>query len=587
MRNITLIIALFLSLNTFAQQGISVEKLKKHIYFLASDSLKGRKPGTAETKIAANYIRNEFKSYGLELMGDKGFQFFDIIKSAKIGNGNHLFINKFHAKTHEDNIPYSFSGSGMLKAKVVFVGYGFNIDNENFKWNDYENVDVTGKWVLILRSSPEGKRHGKFTKYNSDKYKINTAIEKGAKGVLLVGGSSSHPNDKLVSFRYQRGQSQFEIPVINIKRALANKILLKSKTDIKTAENELIQNKKPNSFLTKTIVDAKVVIDFDIITTQNVIGILKSNDKTYGNEYIVIGGHYDHLGFGGHGSGSRMPDTFAIHNGADDNASGIASVLAIAKEFANCKTKPKRSIIFIAFSAEEMGLIGSNYYVNNPTVNIKDIYLMLNLDMVGRLIDNGSNLSIIGTGTAVEFNSILEKSKEDFKYKMSFNPSGFGGSDHSSFYSKGIPVLFFNTGIEDDYHTPFDDVEKIDFVAQKYVTEYIYKLALQFANSTDKLTYKETAGKKQKSRRTSFKVTLGIMPAYGDAGSGVKVEGVTADGPAYVAGVLKGDFIVEMDGTKISDIYDYMDVLKRLDKGLKIKIKVKRNNNIKELDVQF
>lgn len=583
MKKLTLIIAIIISINTYAQQGITVERLQKHLEYLASDSLQGRKTGTIYDAAAAKYIRNEFKKSGLQMMADDGFQKYNVLNSMELASGNSFVIDKFSAKTQEDNIPLSYSANGKLDAKVVFVGYGFTVDNQMLKRDDYQNIDVKGKWVMILRDSPDKPEADRFEKYSSDKQKINTAISKGAKGVLLVNKINDTP-DKLIPFMYRSGQSMSSILVINISQALADKILSKSKTNISQLQEKISKEGKSDAFITKSTVKANVSIHKDELSTQNVIAVLKSDDKTYGNQYIVVGAHFDHLGMGGYGS--RTPDTIAVHNGADDNASGVASLIVLAKNLANCKTKPRRSIIFIAFSGEEMGLLGSNYFVNNPTVDINDIKLMINMDMIGRLEDTG-NLSILGTGTAEEFNQILDTYKADFKYNITYSPSGFGGSDQTSFYSKGIPVLFFHSGTHQEYHTPFDDIELIDFEAQKDITELVYKLILDFANRDSNLTYKETQSKDKSSDRASFKVTLGIMPAHADSGNGIKVEGVTENGPAHVAGIVKGDYIIEMDGTQISDIYEYMNVLKRMKKNTTVTVKVKRGEEIVKLDVKF
>jgi hypothetical protein len=586
MKNIFLFAILIISTTAFSQNFFSVEKLKEHNTYLASDSLKGRKPGTAEDMLAAKYIRNEFKKYGLSLLGEEGFQYFDVQIGLQFDEESFVKIGKYEAKSKLEYIPFAFTANNDISAKAVFVGYGFDINDDDLKWNDYKDINVTGKWVIVLNGSPENNRHGTYGAYESVRSKVMNAEKYGAEGVIIVSGPNYDADDKLTDLKYSQGLQRTKIPVIQMKRELVDKIIKGSKLTTANLETEINSNLKPKSFETKQVVSAYIKVEYIELPTQNVVAILKTDNPEYADRYIVIGAHYDHLGFGGKGSGSRMPDTVAIHNGADDNASGVSSLLVLAKEFANCKTKPKRNIVFIAFGAEEMGLLGSKYFLDNPLIDIKKITVMLNIDMVGRLKDNGNNLAIIGTGTATEFEEILDNLKPNYNFKFSYNKSGYGGSDHASFYSKEIPVLFFNSGSESEYHTPFDDTELIDFEEQSQITDLVYKLAINFANREKDFTYQNTGT--ENNQKMTFKVTLGIMPSYSDSGNtGLKVDGVSKDGTADKAGILKNDIIVELDGTKITNIYDYMEVLKRLKSGQKTTVKVNRNNEVKTLDVHF
>ena len=307
------------------------------------------------------------------------------------------------------------------------------------------------------------------------------------------------------------------------------------------------------------------------------------------NEYIIIGGHYDHLGMGGKNSGSRKPDTIAVHNGADDNASGVASVIEIAEKFASLKTPTKRSIIFIAFGAEEIGLLGSAYFTNNPLIDLSKIYAMLNLDMVGKLDKEKPTLTIAGTGTAIEFEEFLKKYDSKTNIKFALSASGFGASDHSSFYSKNIPILFFNTGAHQDYHTPEDDTEFINFEGQKQISDIIYEIAFELAESKETLTFQETNESQSKGKYSrNFKVTLGIMPGFGDTeNKGLRVDGVSKGRPAEIGGMKKGDIITAIDGKPILNIYDYMERLGECKEGQIINVDVNRKDEKIVLRIQL
>ncbi len=579
MRTTITVLILFFAIQLSAQSGITAKELKTHVSYLASDEMKGRKPGTEGGLKSAEYIRNKFKENKLELLGDNGFQYFEVTTGVQLGETNSLKINDFSAKTREDNIPMAISGNGKVESKVVFVGYGFDIDTDSIKWNDYKNVNVKGKWVLILRGDPEiHNRESFFIPYSSERSKVLTAIKNEAAGVLFVSGIVDK-KDNLAELKYGRGNAQMKIPVIHIKRQLADKILEKSKTNIETLEAELIENKKSNSLKTKAKVSAEVNINYIKVKTQNVVAMRKSNNKKFSNEYIIVGGHYDHLGMGGENSGSRMPDSIAVHNGADDNASGIASILELSEEFAKRKSNNGRNIIFVAFGAEEMGLLGSSYFVNNSPVDLKSINCMINLDMVGRLDEKEPSITIAGTGTAEEFNTFLDKNEPE-SINFSYSPGGYGSSDHSSFYMKDIPVLFFNTGAHADYHTPLDDIETLNYKGQEELTKLIFEITNQLSIREEALTFKETAGKATgRKHGRGYKVTLGIIPGYGDdSNTGLRIDGVRSGGPAEIGGMKKGDRIVAINGEEVLNIYDYMEFLGKLSVGQNATVDVMRGD---------
>jgi hypothetical protein len=578
---------LILGILSFAQ-SITVDDLKKHVSYLASDELKGREPGTEGDKAAADYIRGEFKNNGLQLLGEDGFQYFDIVNGIKALDNNHLYIDKFSCKVFEDNVPFPFSGNGDVTASAVFAGYGIEADNDKLKRNDYEGIDVKGKWVLILRGNPEPEnKMSAFGPFSSDLSKVMTAIKKGAAGVLLVSGESFDKEDKLTELKFGRGNAQSEIPVIHIKRALADKVLGKGKS-IVALEKELIETKAVKSFGMKTKIRGVVSIEYTKFRTQNVIGMIPGNNKTLASQYIVVGAHFDHLGMGGKNSGSRMTDTLAVHNGADDNASGVASMLEIAQRFKDENIRPDRSIVFIAFGAEEKGLLGSAWFVNHPLVDLKKVYAMLNLDMVGRLNEQ-KILTVSGTGTATEFDTLISALKAKTDMQLVLSPGGYGASDHSSFYVNNIPVLFFNSGAHQDYHTPFDDTELINFDGQLKITEFVFAFLSELTGKSELLTYQSTGNPNDTNQgNRTFKVTLGIMPGIGDVeNKGLRVDGTRKDGPAEVGGIKRGDVITAINGEKIANINEYMELLNKLEVGQRIMVDINRSGEKMIVTIQL
>ncbi|HEV8512003.1 MAG TPA: M20/M25/M40 family metallo-hydrolase [Cyclobacteriaceae bacterium] len=313
---------------------------------------------------------------------------------------------------------------------------------------------------------------------------------------------------------------------------------------------------------------------------HNLIGYL--NNKA--DNIIVIGAHYDHLGLGENGNSLEANPKGKTHNGADDNASGVAGLIELAQYFQKNKAKEKYNFLFITFSGEELGLVGSKYFTENPTIDLSKVSFMINLDMIGRLDPATKTLSVSGTGTsAVWENEIKKLSTDDLKIKT--DSAGVGPSDHTSFYLKNIPVLHFFTGSHSDYHKPSDDWQKINFSGEKVVLQFIIKL-IEDLDSTPKLTFLTTKNKSMGSAR-SFKVTMGIMPSYTSSDDGLKVDGVSEGRPAQKAGILTGDLIVQIGELPIKDIQAYMDALGKFEKGQTVPVKVKRNNEVVTVMLTF
>ncbi|MEJ2055259.1 MAG: M20/M25/M40 family metallo-hydrolase, partial [Calditrichaceae bacterium] len=506
-------------------------------------------------------------------------QYFQVITAVEAGPHNELNFSGFKGKPNADFTPLAFSDDTTAVADVVFAGYGFDFDEDSISWHSYEGVDVNGKFVLIFRGDPDPERgHSIFESYNSLRHKVLTAKDHGATGVIFVTPEKLDARDELIGMTVRDGRNGAGVQVVHVKRYVANQLLKKQNITIESLEQDLNENRRPKSM----DINQEVRLTTQVIkkqeTTQNVVALLNGNDPVLKNEYIVVGAHYDHLGMGGAGSGSRRPDTLAIHNGADDNASGVASMLELAEKMASNRSALKRSMMFIAFGAEEMGLLGSKYFTNNPFVDLNNIDVMLNMDMVGSLNQETKSLTVGGTGTAVGLSDLVAQLADTNQLKIKQSSEGYGPSDHASFYMKDIPVLFLFTGVTQEYHTPNDDVDSLNFTGQKTVTEYAYDLAMAVNNRQEALVYQEAGPKEKPAGRRSLKVTLGIMPDYASENTnGLRADMVIKGRPADRAGMKDGDVIIAMDGKPVGDIYEYMARLQEFEKGQRISVEILRN----------
>lgn len=569
---------------------ITKEELREHIEFLASDSLKGRLPGTPEGVVAAKYIRNKLVDFGFTPLAENGLQYFDVVTKVIAGNNTALSFNDFKGTLNEDFTPYNFSADAEIEADIIFVGYGFDIETDNIKWNDYQNVDVTDKWVMILKADPElDNPNSEFIPFSNEKSKVITAKDHGAAGVIFVSGYELDKKDELAKLEKDQTESNLGISAFNIKRDVADKILSKTGNTIADLEKEINLKKEPKSFDCKTTVKATSEVQFKKVKTQNVVAMLAGGNTNLSNEYIVIGGHYDHLGMGGSNTSSRMQDSIGIHHGADDNASGISSIIEIAEKLAYNKEFLQRNVIIVAFGAEEIGTIGSKFFTSNPVVDLSQIKAMINIDMVGRLKES-KELFVGGVGTSLESEDLLKKLVEGKDLKLGISYSGFGPSDHSPFYVEDIPVFFFSTGAHPDYHTPLDVIEKLNFDGLKVLTDYIYDLSFDLLNKTDHLTFQESGpkGKSTAPSRGKSKVKLGIMPNFGKSDNkGLRIDGVTPGGAAYNGGLQKDDIIVAIEGKAVHNIYEYMSRMGNLKPEQTITIDVLREGKKEVFIIQL
>jgi len=566
---------------------VKVAEMKKHESYLASDELKGRLTGSEGDSLAATYIRKQLIGYGLIPLSDKGFQHFRVTDKIINGPSNSLQLNGTSFKIDTDFGPFAFSQNNSFTGEVFFAGYGFEINEDSLKWNDYAGNDVKGKIVMILRADPEiEKNSSPFIRYSRDRDKVLQAKDMGATAVLLVSGKVFDSEDKFEPLA--KGEQSVGIPAFRISRKIANLILDPKKLLIEDLEKKLNEQRKPQSFTTGVNISGQSDVIQTTIATRNVVFEIPGSDKVLKNQYVVIGAHFDHLGMGGIGSGSRVPDTIAVHHGADDNASGVSMLLELAEGLAKSPESHKRSIVVISFSGEEEGLLGSKYFTDSPVFDLNQLNAMVNLDMVGRLTDS-TKLQIGGVGTADQFRQMIRTSFDTTSMKLSLTEEGYGPSDHASFYGKNVPVLFITTGAHLDYHTPSDTWDKINYTGMEKISESVYRIISNLANMDSKLIFKEAGPKIVASRGTRKKgVTLGIMPDFaGNVKNGLRADLVTPGKPAAIGGMKKGDIIISINGKPVGNIQDYMFRLNQLKHGETISVEVLRDSKKEVLIIQL
>ncbi|MBN1895795.1 M20/M25/M40 family metallo-hydrolase [bacterium] len=564
--------------------AITVRELREHLEYLASDELQGRYPGTEGDRKTTAYIAENLADAGLRLLGKDGLQTFEVVTEIQPGPGNALNWQSNDFRIAEDFMPFPFSANGSVKAPVVFGGYGFDFDTDSLSWHDFDGLDARGKWVLILRSSPESQAaNSPYINHATDRGKALKAFDRGAAGVIFVSGREADDRDVLVSLKERT--ASIRIPVIHVKRSLADRWLSGSGKTVLDLESGLNERKGPVSVPPLGILEASVDLQFKRTGTSNVAAVLEGSHPELKEEYVVVGAHHDHLGLGGPGSGSRRPDTTAVHPGADDNASGVAGIIELAEKLA--ALKPARSILFLAFGAEEMGTVGSRHFTENPLVDLGKVSLMVNLDMIGRLPPD-SILQIGGTGTSPTHDAFLDQLNKPRRFQIKTFPEGFGPSDHASFYAKDVPVLFLSTGAHPDYHTPEDVAADIRFEGMRSVLEFTADLVMAAADG-EKFVFQDAGPKvRMSSLSRTGGITFGLMPDVTYSGAdGMPVQFVNPGRPAFHAGIRKGDAITAVDGKPVGNVYDYMSRLRELKQGQSVVVTVRREDSTMDLLLQL
>lgn len=566
--------------------GIYSWRIWSHIFTLASEEFEGRGSGSAGNEAAAHYIAERFAEYGLKPIGTSRyhdlqapmdgsgyFQPFRVYIGAEAGTANRLEVvadgKRFTLRPREDFMPESNATTGSAKGDLVFVGYG--IQSSLAGHEDYNGVDVKGKVVLALEGTPPVSEGPNLLRaYQSARAKARTAKEQGAVALLLVQKEDAPLSTMLAGRGVDAG-----IPVVTLRRQAAEKLLAACGVSL----NDLWQNPK-----SRPIERASVTVQTEVIqrygATANIIGVVEGTDPKLKHEYIVIGAHMDHLGLGLQGGSMYTGKLPAIHYGADDNASGTAGLLELARYFA--ANPQKRSLIFMAFSGEELGLLGSAYYTNHPIIPLERTVAMLNMDMIGRLRED--HLSIGGVDTSPTWRPLLEELNREAGFNLALDGGGFGASDHSSFFAKKIPVLFFFTGMHREYHTPADKPETINAPGAARVARLVANVTEYIANLPERISYSEPRSQPRQSRpERGIRVYVGTVPDYSEEVKGMRLTGVREGSPAAKAGLRAGDVIVRFGEAKVESIYDYMDALNRYKPGDTVTVVVLRNGKEVEL----
>ncbi len=571
--------------NRASSPDLTASDVQYHVNYLASDSLEGRLSGTPGNEKAAGYIATEFERYGLQPLGEKNSyeQRFDFVGGVNLGPNNQFTLQRAGRDTalalDADFIPAGFSASDSVNGEIVFAGYG--ISAEKINYDDYANLDVNGKIVMALRYSPASNNpHASFAEYEPLRYKALQARQHGAKALLIVTNADSVA-EPLPKLRFDRSATDAGLPVAYITAAAADRLLAASGNSIKNLQTQISKTQKPNSFaIPETRAVLKTALHQERRTTANVIGKLPGSDPQLKEQAVIIGAHYDHLGRSS--EGALDPDKEGeIRNGADDNASGTAGVLELAQYFAAQEKRPRRSLIFMAFSGEELGLLGSAHYVNHPVFPLEQTIAMINMDMIGRMKD--SALVVQGVGTAPQWQPLVERLHQPPQFNLSLKKEGPGPSDHSSFYQKNIPVLFFFTNQHEDYHRVTDDAEKVNVEDEARILRFIAGLVTEIANEDSSLQFTKAESSQPAVR--GFRVSVGTVPDYAAEVEGMKLSGVRQGSPAEKAGLQSGDIIIKFGKFEIKNVYDYTYALGEFSPGQKVPVVVKRGQQTLTLTV--
>lgn len=559
------------------QRDEAADRLKYDVYFLAADALEGRRAGAPGADIAAHFIAERFRALGLAPVGDAGTyrQSLSFVAAVTPGAANRLALTlpggERLATPGEEFTPLPFSASGEAAGEVVFAGYGIPAADEG--WDDYAGLDVQGKVVLVLRFSPHGDDPAsKLQPYMALRRKAAEARARGAVALLVTTGPVESKDTAPVKISFDASFADAGLPAFGISTPLAEALFAGQGFTLAELQHRMNERLEPAA--RPLGVQARLVADVvqQRATTANVLGLLRGSDPKLADEVVVVGAHFDHLGWGGEGSGSLEPQQPAIHNGADDNASGVAGLLEVARALA--AAPPARSVLFAAFAAEELGLLGSSHLVQNLPVPRERVVAMLNMDMIGRPKE-GVKLTVSGVGTASEWPALVEALNTNHHLTLTTDKSGFGASDHSSFYAAGIPVLFFFTGAHENYHRPSDDAWLLDYSGMARVTKFAAEVARTVADLPIRPTFQRVADEAQGARR-GYKVRTGVIPEFGWEGLGFKISGVGGGSPAERAGLQAGDIVLRFGAREVRNIYDYMYALGDHQPGEQVELLVRR-----------
>lgn len=581
---------------TSLSPSISTKDLKKEISYLSSKNLKGRLSGSPEENIYTQKIASLLQSFNLKPAGDKGtyFQKFPFISSVKVNkkkNNLYLYTKGIKNKLtlNQDWVPLGFSGEGFTKKhELVFVGYGIKKHKtpNHRAYNSYRNLNVKNKWVISFRFSPENlttKQKQEIKSFSQLSYKVSIAKQLGAKGVIFVSGPTSQVKKELININYKSGSTSQNFPVISITDKIAADLLGKTKKEFTNIQKNLDTGKLISGF---NISHKKIQSKIHLTKTLSYgINVLAKLTFPRAQKSIIVGAHADHLG-SKETKYSLASVKNNIHFGADDNASGVASVIEVAhflsqnKDFLN---QGKKNIIFAFWSGEELGLLGSQYYVDKLKSSKNKITSYINLDMIGRL---KKNLILQGLGSSSQWQNLIEKVNAVNSLSIKTQSSPYLPTDAMSFYLEGIPILSFFTGVHEDYHTPTDTAEKINYSGLKKISLWLVNLIKTLSKENINISYNKVKHSPRKTRG-GFRVSLGTIPNYSQKDSviGVQLHGVKSKSPAERSGLKKADIIISLSGINIENIYDFVYALQTLKANQSVNMLVLRNKRKIKLNI--
>lgn len=577
------------------EAAVGADEVEAHVRALAADAMQGRGVGTEGLDLAADYVAAQFEAAGLAPAGDKGFfQSFEVTVGAKLADASEqgLSLGGESFALGSSWTPFAFSQSGSVTAPVVFAGYG--VRAPELGYDDYKGIDVEGKVALVLRHRPARDKDGSpfaskdAARYGDLRFKAFTAKSQGAIGLIVINDPATYADQKTdVPYTFGGG-AEGRIPVLHMTWKDGGERLAKALSlDLRAEQAAIDEKVTPRSRVLDGQASINVKIGRTRATVKNVVGVLWPDGVTeVGDaEVVVVGAHYDHLGFGGHGS--LEPDSKEIHNGADDNASGTALLIELAEALASRRSELRRPIYFVAFTAEEIGLRGSEYWVTHAPVPAERIVAMMNFDMVGRL--QKDNLYVGGAGTALEFERLIDAAADGQGLSVTVGHEGFGPSDHSAFYGRKIPVLFLFTGAHAEYHTPKDDPDLVNYEGIAKIGGFAFRALFYIAAAPERPFYTQADRKKGGdvggSGSRGYGAYLGTVPSFAEfEGKGVKLQGVRDGSPADKAGIRGGDILVGMDDGAIDDLYEFTYALRERKPGDKVVIKVQRDGELLELE---
>jgi aminopeptidase YwaD len=567
------------------------------IKFLADPSLKGRATGSPELDKAAAFIAAHFRSFGLEPIDGKSYyQAFSVTTNARLGGSNHFSYTAAGTRVKlvisNDFVPFNFSARARMTGPVIFAGYGITAPEYNY--DDYQGIDAHGKIVLILRHEPQefdekSIFNGKiYTQHSQFWSKASNAKNHGARGVILMNDRAAHPveADELEHFATVAGPGDAGIPFVQIRAGIADRWFELAGKNAEELQKAIDKDLQPQSFAfpDSLTVDANLDVERVVRTAHNVAGYLPGLT----NEYVIIGAHYDHLGLGEQFSlAPSLAGT--VHPGADDNASGTAGVVELARWFST-QPKQKRGILFMTFAGEELGLLGSSYYVNHPALPLADDVAMINMDMIGRVREGKVFIGGVGTGSTLH--QLLDQVTPKYGLHIDYSEAGYGSSDHTSFTTKQVPVLFFFSGLHADYHKPSDTWDKIDAPDAARLLQMIAEVTEDLRESPDRPLFvrvKETghgeAMAGQSSGGAGYGPYFGSIPDFSETAKGVRFADVREDSPAAKAGFKAGDIMIEFDGKPIQNLYDFTYALRARKPGDEVLVKVMRGTELVQAKV--